>query len=60
HAHPTSARHGLAWYEIDLNWCGIRLLQLLGLARAIKRVRFNSSSEAWQLVSTRAEMREGL
>ena len=20
HAHPTSARHGLAWYEIDLSW----------------------------------------
>ena len=23
HAHPTSAPHGLAWYEIDLNWTGI-------------------------------------
>ena len=30
HAHPTSARHGLAWYEIDMSWMGIRLLQLLG------------------------------
>ena len=20
HAHPTSARHGLAWYEIDMSW----------------------------------------
>ena len=27
HAHPTSARHGLAWYEVDLNWIGIRTLQ---------------------------------
>src|ERR1044072_2037500 len=26
HAHPSSARHGLAWYEIDLNWCGIRIM----------------------------------
>ena len=26
HAHPTSARHGLAWYEVDLNWIGIRTL----------------------------------
>jgi fatty-acid desaturase len=38
HAHPTAARHGLAWYEIDLNWWGIRTLQLLGLARDIKLI----------------------
>jgi len=37
HAHPTAARHGLAWYEIDLNWWGIRVMQFLGLAKAIKR-----------------------
>jgi fatty-acid desaturase len=42
HAHPTAARHGLAWYEIDLNWWGIRTLQFLGLAKAIKLVRLNS------------------
>jgi stearoyl-CoA desaturase (delta-9 desaturase) len=36
HAHPTSARHGLAWYEIDINWWGIRGLQLLGLAKEIR------------------------
>src|SRR5678815_1230828 len=36
HAHPTSARHGLAWYELDQNWIGIRMLQLLGLAWDIK------------------------
>jgi len=51
HAHPTSARHGLRWYEIDFNWWGIRVLQLLGLARAIKRVRFNAAATMWQLVS---------
>lgn len=54
HAYPTSARHGLRWYEFDLNWLGIRTLQLLGLARAIKRVRFNRTSSAWQLVRGRA------
>src|SRR4029453_16018544 len=32
HAHPTSARHGLVWYELDQNWIGIWTLQLLGLA----------------------------
>jgi stearoyl-CoA desaturase (delta-9 desaturase) len=50
HAHPTSARHGLKWYEIDFNWWGIRGLQLLGLARGIKRARFDSSTAAWRLV----------
>lgn len=36
HAHPTAARHGLAWYEIDLNWWGIRMLKTLRLAKGIK------------------------
>jgi fatty-acid desaturase len=38
HAHPRAARHGLTWYEIDINWWGIRTLQLLGLARDIKLI----------------------
>ena len=39
HAHPTSARHGLAWYELDMNWWGIRTLKWLGLAKSIRQVR---------------------
>jgi fatty-acid desaturase len=39
HAHPTAARHGLAWYEVDVNWWGIRTLQLLGLAKEIKLIK---------------------
>ncbi|HKO42276.1 MAG TPA: fatty acid desaturase [Pyrinomonadaceae bacterium] len=35
HAHPRAARHGLHWYEIDLNWYGIRTLQFLGLAKNV-------------------------
>jgi fatty-acid desaturase len=35
HAHPTSARHGLAWYEIDISWWEIRLLQAIGLAKSV-------------------------
>ena len=42
HAHPTSARHGLAWWEVDLNWYGIQTLRLLGLAKNIKLPRENS------------------
>ena len=51
HAYPTSAQHGLRWYEIDVNWWGIKVLQLLGVARAIKRVRFNRSRRAWHVVT---------
>jgi fatty-acid desaturase len=32
HAYPVSARHGLKWYEIDLNWYGIWVMKKLGLA----------------------------
>jgi stearoyl-CoA desaturase (delta-9 desaturase) len=36
HAHPVAARHGLRWYEVDLNFYGIWILSKLGLARKIK------------------------
>jgi stearoyl-CoA desaturase (delta-9 desaturase) len=39
HATPQSARHGLAWYEFDLNWYGIVALRTLGLAWDIKLPR---------------------
>jgi stearoyl-CoA desaturase (delta-9 desaturase) len=32
HAHPTSARHGLAWYEIDISWMQLKVLRALGIA----------------------------
>jgi fatty-acid desaturase len=35
HAYPTSARHGLKWYEFDLNYYCIWLLGKLGLAKQI-------------------------
>jgi sn-1 stearoyl-lipid 9-desaturase len=38
HAHPRAARHGLTWYEIDINWYGIRALQMLGLAKGIRLI----------------------
>ena len=42
HAHPVSARHGLRWYEIDFNWYGIWLMNKLGLARDIYRVKLSA------------------
>ncbi len=36
HAFPASARHGLAWWQIDSSYLVIRTLALLGLARNIR------------------------
>jgi fatty-acid desaturase len=41
HAHPTSARHGLRWYEVDLNWYGIWILKKLNLAKQIQRAKWD-------------------
>ena len=35
HADPRSVRHGLAWYELDINWLCIRALRQVGLARKL-------------------------
>jgi stearoyl-CoA desaturase (delta-9 desaturase) len=42
HAHPTSARHGLAWYEFDLSWIQIRILRFLGVAKAVQVAKVDS------------------
>lgn len=36
HAFPSSARHGLQWYQLDLSWLLIRGLQAVGLAWDVK------------------------
>ncbi len=46
HAHPSAAKHGLAWYEVDVNWWGIRTLKLLGLAKEIKLVDIAGQAKA--------------
>jgi len=38
HAFPRAARHGLKWYEVDVNWYGISVLKYLGLAKSIKLI----------------------
>ncbi len=35
HAHPTSARHGLAWYEVDISWMTLKVMRALGIAKNI-------------------------
>ncbi|MEQ1947094.1 MAG: fatty acid desaturase [Bryobacteraceae bacterium] len=39
HALPTSARHGLAWWELDITWITMKFLRAIGL---IKHVRVAS------------------
>jgi len=41
HAHPVSARHGLAWYEVDVNYYGIWLLSKIGLAKKVQIANFD-------------------
>lgn len=36
HAFPTSARHGLAWWQLDSSWIIIRCMQFCGLAWNIR------------------------
>ncbi len=37
HAYPTSAKFSIRWYEFDLGWMYIRILETLGLANVRKR-----------------------
>ena len=41
HAHPNSARHGLAWYEFDPSWMQIRILRFFRIARSTHEARIN-------------------
>lgn len=36
HAFPTSARHGLAWWQLDMSYIVIKTLSILGLAWKVK------------------------
>ena len=44
HACPTSARHGLAWYEFDPSWITLKILRRLGLAKAVHCASLDSAA----------------
>jgi len=44
HAHPVSARHGLAWYELDINYYGIWVMEKLGLAKKVQIAKFDPAN----------------
>jgi stearoyl-CoA desaturase (delta-9 desaturase) len=43
HAHPTSARHGLAWYEFDLSWIHIRTLMFFRIAKCVRVAKITTA-----------------
>jgi stearoyl-CoA desaturase (delta-9 desaturase) len=43
HAHPTSVRHGLAWYEFDPTWLEMKFLKAIGLAWDLRVARVSQS-----------------
>lgn len=43
HAYQYSARHGLQWWEFDLTWLMIRVLEVLGLAKNVKLAKFDKA-----------------
>lgn len=45
HAHAQSARHGLRWWEIDINWYCIKMLSWVGLVRNIRLPRYEIQAE---------------
>jgi sn-1 stearoyl-lipid 9-desaturase len=51
HAHPTSARHGLKWYEIDLNWYAIWVFSKLGLISNIRVAKVSDPQPAPEIAA---------
>ncbi len=45
HAHPTSARHGLAWYEFDPSWLLLRVLEFFGVVKSLKVAPLNATAQ---------------
>lgn len=45
HAYPRSARHGLRWYEIDVNWIQIKVLEKLGLIKNVYAFELGAAEE---------------
>jgi stearoyl-CoA desaturase (delta-9 desaturase) len=55
HAFARAARHGLAWYELDMNWLVIRAMQSVGLATEVHTVNKDGQSNAdWQTLKKAA------
>lgn len=45
HAFPRSAKHGLTWKEVDLNWYQLQLMEKLGLIKNVYAYDLESEAE---------------
>jgi hypothetical protein len=57
HAYPQSSRHGLAWYELDLNWYAIIVLRAVGLAWEVKARSLNMNKNKEKQLCWRLPLR---
>lgn len=56
HAHPTSAKFSMKWWEIDTGWAWIQLFRLLGLAKVNKKnIPARKTGQSLQLGRNRFE-----
>jgi fatty-acid desaturase len=51
HAHPTSARHGLAWYEFDISWISLKLMKLVGIAKGVRVAKLPENEAAREVAA---------
>ncbi len=45
HAHPRSAKHGIAWYEFDVNYVQLKIMEKLGLVTDIYAYNHDEKEE---------------
>ncbi len=45
HAYPRSAKHGLRWYEVDINWITILALRKVGLIKNVYAFSIESKED---------------
>jgi stearoyl-CoA desaturase (delta-9 desaturase) len=48
HAFPTSARHGLSWWQVDVSYYLIRLMSWVGLAWKVRLPSAEDRAQAWR------------
>lgn len=46
HAHPTSARHGMTWWEFDISWITLKALRAVGLVWGVRSKSLESQALA--------------
>jgi fatty-acid desaturase len=44
HAHPVSARHGLAWWEFDISWITLKFFNAIGVVSDLKVAKVREES----------------